>query len=157
MIANQFAWLGLVLCAISTALGGDRPRVAAVKLNLAALDYAQELIKQGRIIADRKGSWGRDQPSAENENEFIRIHGFGEYAKWHLGVDERHAENTKSRYKFPYGDLKNMHRCALLAVRSRARQYGHSEIETAATKLLNEMMSSKMSSEQVNSTVHPTR
>jgi hypothetical protein len=43
--------------------------------------------------------------------------------------------NTKRRYKFPYGDLKNVHRCGLLAVRARARQYGYTEIESAAAEL----------------------
>jgi len=135
MTANQFAWLGLVLCAIATALGGDRPQVAAVKLNLAALDYARELIKQGRIIADRKGAWTEHQPSAEEENEFIRLHGFDEYAKWHLGIDDGHAEDTKARYKFPFGDFKNVHRCAVLAAKSRAGQYKHYDIENAAAQL----------------------
>ncbi len=133
--ASQFAWLGLVLCAISIALSGDRSQVAAVKLNLTALDYARELIKQGRIIADHKGAWSQHQPSAEEENEFIRLHGFGQYAKWHLGIDDTHAENTKQRYKFPYGDFKNVHRCALLAAQSRAGQYQHYDIERAAIEL----------------------
>ncbi len=66
---------------------------------------------------------------------FIRLHGFGEYAKWHLGIDDAHAENTKQRYKFPYGDFKNVHRCALLAAQSRAGQYQHYDIERAAIEL----------------------
>jgi hypothetical protein len=55
--------------------------------------------------------------------------------KWYLGIDERYGVNTKRRYKFPYGDLKNVHRCGLLAVRARARQYGYTEIESAAAEL----------------------
>ena len=69
------------------------------------------------------------------ENEFIRAHGFAEYAKWYLGVDERYAVNTKRRYKFPYGDFTNVHRCGLLAVKARAQQYGYAEIENAAAEL----------------------
>jgi len=79
---------------------------------------------------------------AEAENEFIRVHGFAEYRKWHLGIDETHAEGTKARYKFPFGDFKNIHRCALLAVRSRAHQYGYVDIENAAIRFL-EMIDSK--------------
>ncbi len=37
---------------------------------------------------------------AEEENEFIRLHGFAEYRKWHLGIDETHAEDTKARSSF---------------------------------------------------------
>ena len=65
----------------------------------------------------------RAPPSANEENEFIRVHGFAEYAKWHLGLDDRFPENAKRRYKFPYGDFKDVHRCGLLAVKARARQY----------------------------------
>ena len=110
-------------------------RAGAIKLNEDAFAFAARLINDGHVIADRKGAWSGDRPSADQENEFIRLHGFGEYAKWHLGIDERYPENTKRRYKFPYGDFKNVHRCGLLAVKARARQYGDAEIENSALKL----------------------
>jgi hypothetical protein len=106
-----------------------------IELNENAFTFAAELIKEGRFIGDRKGAWSEHRPSAVEENEFIRVHGFGEYAKWHLGIDRRFPESSKRRYKFPYGDFKNIHRCALLAVKARARQYGYAEIESAATQL----------------------
>src|SRR5205823_14789607 len=86
-------------------------------------------------VADGRGAWDEHQPSAETENEFIRLHGFSEYAKWHLGIDDGYAENTKRRYKFPYGDFKNVHRCGVLAAQSRAGQYKYYEIENAAAQL----------------------
>ena len=116
-------------------VGNDQEKNDAVKLNVAAFEYAKELIKQGHVAADGRGEWGKHQPSAETQNEFIRVHGFGEYAKWHLGIDDRYPVNTKRRYKFPYGDFKNVHRSGLLAARARARQYGYTEIENAAAKL----------------------
>jgi len=122
-------------CAISTALGNDQENTNAVKVNIGALEYAKELIKQGRIVADGRGAWGEHRPSAVAENEFIHLHGFGEYAKWHLGVDDRYAENTKRRYKFPYGDFKNIHRCGVLAAQSRAGQHKYYEIENVAAQL----------------------
>jgi hypothetical protein len=131
-----------IVCTISPLAAGDRPRAGSLKLNAAAFDHARELINQGHFVADGKGSWTRHQPSAEQENEFIRQHNFSEYGKWHLGIDQRHAENVKARYKFPYGDFNAIHRCALLAVKSRAREYGHSDIESAAAELI-EMISSK--------------
>src|SRR5436190_7990565 len=115
-------------------------RIHAVQLNQSALSYAKELIKQEHVVADGRRAWRRHRPSAEEENEFIRLHGFSEYAKWHLGVDDAHAENTKARYKFPYGDFKNVHRCALIAAKSRAGQYKHYNIENAALEL-DEMIS----------------
>jgi len=107
-----------------------------VKLNESAFAFAKELISQGRAVVDKKNSWRDHHPMAEEENQVIRVDGFAEYGKWHLGIDQTHAEGTKARYKFPFGDFKNIHRCALLAVKSRAHQYGYSDIENAAVRLL---------------------
>ena len=107
-----------------------------VKLNENAFAYAKELIAQGHVVVDKKNAWRGHRPTAQEENEFIRGHGFAEYGKWHLGIDQTHAEGTKARYTFPFGDFKNIHRCGLLAVRSRAHQYGYSDIENAAIQLL---------------------
>ena len=122
-------------CAISAAHDNGQESTDSVKLNIGAFDYAKELIKQGHIVADGRGEWGEHRPSAVAENEFIRLHGFREYAKWHLGIDDRYAENTKRRYKFPYGDFKNVHRCGVLAAQSRAGQHKYYEIENAAAQL----------------------
>jgi hypothetical protein len=110
--------------------------VHAIELNQIAFGSGKELIRRGRVIIDKKGAWGQHQPSLEEENEFIRLHGFEEYAKWHLGIDEGRPEATKARYEFPCGDFKNVHRCAVLAVKSRAAQYNYDEIEHAASDLL---------------------
>jgi hypothetical protein len=114
-----------------------------IQLNEDALAFGTELIKEGRVIADHKGAWTRHRSSADEENEFIRLHGFAAYAKWHLGIDNRFPERTKRRYKFPYGNFKDAHRCGLLAVKARARQYGYLEIENAAMKLESLMEQSK--------------
>jgi hypothetical protein len=110
-----------------------------IKLNEDASAFAARLIREGHAIADGKGAWSKHRPSANEENEFIRLHGFGEYAKWHLGIDDHYLENTKQRYKFPYGDFKNVHRCGLLAARRRAPQSGYTEIENAAAALEREI------------------
>jgi len=128
----SFVAVGVLFCAISGVFAQSR---GSIKLNEDAFAFAARLINDGHVIADRKGAWSGDRPSADQENEFIRLHGFGEYAKWHLGIDERYPENTKRRYKFPYGDFKSVHRCGLLAVKARARQYGYAEIENSALKL----------------------
>jgi hypothetical protein len=107
-----------------------------IKLNQAGSTFATELIEQGHVVADGKGSWSEHHPSVVEENEFLRVHGFSEYAKWHLGIDPRFSENSKRRYKFPYGDFKNVHRCGLLAAKARARQYGYSDIKDAAAELV---------------------
>jgi hypothetical protein len=124
--------LAILLCAINNILAQPHTGLA---LNENAFAFAMQLIKERHFIADGKGAWSAHRPPANEENEFIRLHGFGEYAKWHLGIDDHYPENTKQRYKFPYGDFKNVHRCGLLAAKARARQYGYTEIENAAAEL----------------------
>lgn len=107
----------------------------AVRLNQSAFDHAKHLIHEGHFVADQRDAWSEHQPSAADENEFIRLHGYDQFGKWHLGInDEKHAR-TKGRYEFPYGDFANVHRCALLSAESRAGQYKHSDIEEAAHHL----------------------
>jgi hypothetical protein len=132
---NCVARIGLIICFNAISNAGAQSG-GSIKVNEDAVAFASELIQEGHLIADRKGAWREHKPSPDMENDFIRAHGFAEYAKWHLALDERYAVNTKSRYKFPYGDFKNAHRCGLLAVKSRAREHGYNEIEDAATKLL---------------------
>jgi hypothetical protein len=128
---------GLALsCVTSVLIADERQNSDPIKVNLAALEYARKLIQQGHVVLDKRNGWSDQQSSAEEENEFIRQHGFEEYAKWHLGIDNTHAENTKARYKFPYGDFKNVHRSALLAARNRARQYQHHDVEKVAIELI---------------------
>jgi hypothetical protein len=107
----------------------------AVKLNKKAFDHAKKLINDGHAVIDERDAWSEHQPSAEEENEFIRLFGFAEYGKWHLGIDDEENEDTKARYKFPYGDLEDVHCCAVLAAESRAGQYKYQEIENAAAHL----------------------
>jgi hypothetical protein len=109
--------------------------VVAVRMNRAGFDHARGLIKAGRVVIDERDDWSEHQPSARDENSFIEKHGWTEYAKWHLGVDEEEDEETKGRYKFPYGDFKKVHRCGVLAAESRAGQYDYKDIELAVAHL----------------------
>jgi hypothetical protein len=106
-----------------------------VSLNQSAFKHAQSLVRREKFVADERDAWSEHQPSTRDENEFIRAHGFGEFAKWHLGIDTAHDEETKQRYKFPYGDFKKVHRCAVISAESRAGQYKHFDIEKAAARL----------------------
>jgi hypothetical protein len=107
----------------------------AEKLNHAGFEFAKALVHKGRVVQDERDDWSEHQPSTEKENEFIRLHGFAEYAKWHLGMDDEKSEGTKARYKFPYGDFEKVHRCGVLSAESRAGQYKHFDIEGAAATL----------------------
>ncbi len=107
----------------------------AVKLNKKAFDHAKRLVSAGEVVSDERDAWREHQPSAKEENAFIHQHGFREYSRWHLGIDDDEDEETKGRYKFPYGEFKRVHRCGVLSAESRAAQYKHFEIEKAAAKL----------------------
>jgi hypothetical protein len=106
-----------------------------VKLNRRAYMHARKQIEDGKIVFDDRDAWSEHRPSAETENDFIRQHGFAEYARWYLGINDEKAENTKGRYEFPYGDFKRAHRCGVLTVESRAGQYKHFDIDRAAAHL----------------------
>jgi hypothetical protein len=107
----------------------------AVKLNELAFDFAKKLVTEGKYVLDGRDDWSEHQPSTRQRNEFIERHGIGEYARWHLGVDGDLAPERKGRYKFPYGDFANVHRCALLAAESRAGQRKYDDIELAVAHL----------------------
>jgi hypothetical protein len=107
----------------------------AVKLNERAFEHARGLIHNGKFVFDERDDWSEHQPSAADENRFIETHGFGEYARWHLGVDDEAPEDTKGHYKFPYGDFQKVHRCGLLAAESRAGQRKYFDIEVAVAHL----------------------
>src|ERR1700751_4496019 len=124
--------VAILFCATRGVFAQSRGRI---KLDEDTFAFAARLINKGHVIVDGKGAWSAHRPSANEENAFIRLHGFREYGKWHLGIDNRYPVNTKRRYKFPYGDFKNVHRCGVLAVKARARQYGYTEIQNAAAKL----------------------
>src|SRR6266498_493216 len=106
-----------------------------MKLNERSFEYAKRLIKDGQVVLDDRDDWSEHRPSAEKENRFLAEHGFDEYQKWYLGIDEDEPEDTKGRYKFPYGDFEKVHRCGVLSAEVRAGQYKHHDIELAAAHL----------------------
>ncbi|MDB5161269.1 MAG: hypothetical protein JWO96_649 [Candidatus Saccharibacteria bacterium] len=109
--------------------------MGSVTLNNRAFNYAKELIQAGKVVLDERDDWSEHRPSAAQENEYIKNHGFREYAHWYLGEDKDQDEDSKGRYKFPYGDFEKVHRCGVLSAEVRAGQYKHLDIERAAAHL----------------------
>src|SRR5258706_15806106 len=97
----------------------------SVKLNRTGYDYAKELVEKGKDVRAERDAWSEDQPSTALENEFIRLHGFREYAKWHLAIDDEQDPETKRHYKFHNEDFKKEHRCGELTAETRAAQDKH--------------------------------
>ncbi len=61
--------------------------------NDAAVARARELIEARQYVLD--SDWGQVQPRAEAQNDYLERHGWDEYARWHLGLTEGAAEQTK--------------------------------------------------------------
>jgi hypothetical protein len=106
-----------------------------VKLSQRSYEHAKQLIREHRVVLDSRDDWSEHRPSAEQENAFIAEHGENEYRKWFLAIDDEHREGTKGRYKYPYGDFRDVHRCGVLSAESRAGQYKHFDVQKAAAHL----------------------
>ena len=107
-----------------------------VKLNQGAYEHAKRLIEQGKFINDERDAWSDHHPSTQVEEDFIEKHGFSEYSKWFLGINDEYGEDRTRHYEFPYGDFEDVHRCGLLAAQSRARQQKYLDVEKAAADLI---------------------
>jgi hypothetical protein len=108
----------------------------AIRLNQTALKHARSLVRDGKIVRDERDDWSEHAPSAGEENAFIDKHGWTDYGKWHLGVDDDENRETKGHWSFPYGDFTKVHRCAVISLESRAGQYDYDDIRDEAKKLL---------------------
>ena len=108
--------------------------MASYSVNPEAVAHAEDLIRRRQYVLD--SDWGEVQPDAEAENAFLERHPFEEYAAWHLGLTEGATEGTKARHAFVYGDLRRVHRTALIACVYRASEWRHKEVELAAHDLL---------------------
>jgi hypothetical protein len=108
--------------------------VASYTLNPDAVAHAERLIRQRQYVLD--SDWGDVQAGAEEQNAYLARHTWQEYAAWHLGLTEGANDETKARYAFVYGDLRRVHRTALIACVYRASEWRHKEVELAAHDLL---------------------
>ena len=108
--------------------------MASYKVNLAAVEHARKLIDARRYVL--RSDWGESQPTAEDENRYLDMHSWDEYAAWHLGLTEGANDETKSRYAFVFGDFRRIHRTGIIAVHFRAAEWRHKEVELAAHELL---------------------
>ena len=108
--------------------------MAAYSVNGRAVARARERIQARQYVLD--SDWGEAQPSAEDENAYLEAHGWDDYAEWHLALTDGAADETKGRYAFVYGDLRRVHRTALIACVYRAAEWRHKKVELAAHELL---------------------
>lgn len=108
--------------------------MATYSVNWPAVARAGQLIDARQYVLSSE--WGDVQPRADDENAYLASHAWDEYAKWHLGLTEGAADETKARYAFVYGDFQRVHRTGLIACVYRAAEWRHKAVELAAHNLL---------------------
>jgi hypothetical protein len=108
----------------------------AIRLHEAGFEHAKELIKGGLEVERRTCDWQKHKPTQDEVAKFLETHYLQEYGLWFLGIDTDAPENDKNRYIFPYGDLKIVHKDALIKAEEEAARQGHEEIQQAAIKLI---------------------
>jgi hypothetical protein len=108
--------------------------MSSYTVNKAGVARCRSLIDARQYVLD--SDWQGAQPRAAAQNDYIEKHGWDEYAAWHLGLTEGAADETKARYAFVFGDLRRVHRSALIACVYRAAEWRHKDIELTAHKLL---------------------
>jgi hypothetical protein len=108
--------------------------MAEYTVNEAGVAHARRLIDARQYVL--RSEWGRVQPSAEDENDYLARHTWDEYSAWHLGLTDGASDGTKARYAFVYGDFRRLHRMGIIACHYRAAEWGHKRIELAAHDLL---------------------
>src|SRR5215212_1646834 len=113
------------------------------RVNKAAVDQARRLIDDGAY--DDETEWSKAAPSADEANAEIEKHGYDGFGAWHLAVDPDASEETKGRYKFPYGDFAKVNRAALIHAKQRAAQNDHDAVEKAFDDLLAHLDASRES------------
>ena len=99
-------------------------------VNPDAVAQAERLIDSRQYVLD--SDWGQVQPSAAEQNDFLKKHSWQEYACWHLGLTDGANDETKARYAFVYGDFRRIHRMGIIACMYRAAEWRRKLLEAVA-------------------------
>ncbi len=103
----------------------------AIRVNSAGVSHAKSLIRAGKV--DRESDWSFE---AADGNKILDSGGWSEYKKWFLAEDTEANEETKERYKFPFGKNGKVYRRGVIAAKQRAAQQGYNNIMEVADELL---------------------
>jgi len=111
----------------------QKTNVVGQKIRRASVTKCKSLITQDKL--DQTSSWSF---SAADENKLLGADGedWNNFASWHMVENTNAEENTKARYKYPYGKNGKVYRSALRAIASRAGQQGFSELSDLASSLI---------------------
>jgi hypothetical protein len=109
-----------------------------VTLHKKAFEFAKQMIHEEKFD-DKRGSGdaARAKPSTQQEEAFLKDHGWDTFSKWYLGAHYDRPENTRNRYEFPIGDFNLVHRSDLLEIQKKAHKDNYDDIANAAQELVN--------------------
>lgn len=107
----------------------------SITLNQAAIEHAKYLINAGEIVSF-DSDWNEEKPTPTEVNHYIETHYMLEYGNWFLGKNDQYESKVKEHYEYPFGDLKEVQRSALVDTIEKAEKNGHKEIASAAKHLL---------------------
>jgi len=104
-----------------------------LKVRSASKKFATSLISSGKINTD--GAW---KFTAADGNKLLGKNGdnWENYGKYFLAEDTEAEEETKVRYKYPFGKDGEIYRRGVIAIKSRAAQQEENSIMEAADALL---------------------
>ncbi len=105
-----------------------------VQVHDVAIEYAKELIEQGKVNC--KDPWSTQEPTPSSEYYFLKDHSTEEFGQWFLAIDLDEDEKSKERFKFPIGDFHDIYREGVITVKSYASKHKHKPLEAAADELL---------------------
>ena len=117
-------------------------------LNSKGYDNAVSLTKEGKYNIDSDWDF-----TAADGNELLGDDNWSEYEKWFLAYDSEAAEETKSRYGYPFGKNGEVYRKALIATRQYAGRFKLDAIFDAAGKLI-EMIDNQEASNEIHEKRH---
>lgn len=107
----------------------------AITLNHEAVKRAKYIIQAGEV--ETMGTdWQEEMPTPSELEIYIDNHNMEEYGSWFLGKNDEFPKNVKEHYEYPYGDLKEVQRCALVYSLEKAKKNNDIEIVQAAKELL---------------------
>jgi hypothetical protein len=77
--------------------------MATYLVNKKAVAKARDLIDTRQYPV--RSRWADVQPRADEQNAFLKAHGWAEDASWHLALTDGAPNETKGRYAFVFGDF----------------------------------------------------
>jgi hypothetical protein len=107
----------------------------AIVLNKAAVDRAKYLIEADEVTSF-DSDWNEEKPTPTEVEQFLEAHDMEEYGEWFLGKNDQFDREVKEHYEYPYGDLREVQRCALVHSQAQAEKRDDKEMMHVIKELI---------------------